>query len=95
MYKRQADHSYDFRVHDGARDEPLLGELADPGLGDEMEGIIMDNVRRFDDHTGEEVAVCAQGSGAELVEGYIANTDLFHIMMKAYGWEPEPTSPSE
>jgi alkaline phosphatase len=31
--------------------------------------------------------VAAQGPGAERVHGFIANTDLFHIIMAAYGWE--------
>ncbi len=87
-----ADHSYDFRVYDGSRNEPLLGELEDPDIGDGMQGIIMGNVRRFDDHTGEEVPVCAQGPGAERFRGYLRNTDLFHIMMEAYGWETELTN---
>ncbi len=84
-----ADHSYDFRIYDGGSDEPLLGDWEDPTAGGGIDGIIMENVRRFDDHTGEEVPVCAQGPGAELVRGYILNTDLFHIMMKAYGWQTE------
>lgn len=84
-----ADHSYDFRVYDGSRNEPLLGDLKDPDLGVGMDGIIMRNVRRFDDHTAEEVPVCAQGPGAERVGGYLPNTDLFHIMMEAYGWETQ------
>jgi alkaline phosphatase len=44
-------------------------------------------VRVDDGHTGEEVVVAAQGPGAERVRGFIANTDLFHIMLAAYGWE--------
>ena len=38
-------------------------------------------------HTGEEVLVAAQGPGAERVRGYLANTDLFGIMMDAFGWK--------
>ncbi len=38
-------------------------------------------------HTGEEVLVAAQGPGAERVRGYLANTDLFGIMMDALGWK--------
>jgi alkaline phosphatase len=40
-------------------------------------------------HTGEEVLVAAQGPGAERVRGYMANTDLFSVMMRAYGWPME------
>ena len=39
-------------------------------------------------HTGEEVVVAAQGPGAEAVHGFFPNTQLFHIMMAAYGWKP-------
>jgi alkaline phosphatase len=39
-----------------------------------------------DDHTGEEVLVAADGPGSEAVRGYMANTDLFHVMMNAFGW---------
>jgi alkaline phosphatase len=42
-------------------------------------------------HTGEEVLAAAQGPGAERVRGFMPNTDLFRVMMAAYGWEA--TSP--
>jgi alkaline phosphatase len=45
------------------------------------------NVRMDNGHTGEQVLVAAQGPGAERVHGFIHNTDIFHIMMAAYGWE--------
>ncbi|HEX8986256.1 MAG TPA: alkaline phosphatase [Bryobacteraceae bacterium] len=74
-----ADHSFDFRVKGGRKDEPLLPEsLTAP----------MDNVAVQNTHTGEEVLVAAQGPGSEGVHGYLFNTDLFHIMLAAYGWEP-------
>jgi alkaline phosphatase len=38
-------------------------------------------------HTGEEVVVAAQGPGAGRVRGFFKNTDLFRIMMAAYGWK--------
>ena len=44
-------------------------------------------LRVDDGHTGEEVVVAATGPGAERVRGFIANTDLFRIMMAAFGWE--------
>ena len=43
-------------------------------------------LRVDDGHTGEEVVVAAQGPGARRVHGFIANTDLFRIIMAAYGW---------
>jgi alkaline phosphatase len=38
-------------------------------------------------HTGEEVVVAAQGPGSGRVKGFILNSDLFQIMMAAYGWK--------
>jgi alkaline phosphatase len=90
-----ADHSYDFRIHDGRKDEPLLTaqekELPTGG----QDTIRLKNVRRDDGHTGEEVLVSAQGPGAERVRGILSNTDLFHIMMAAYGWEATPSDGGE
>jgi alkaline phosphatase len=81
-----ADHSYDFRINGGRRDEPLIPETIAADFGDDEDSIKLENVRREDDHTGEEVLVAAQGPGAERVRGFLANTDLFHIMMQAFGW---------
>jgi alkaline phosphatase len=83
-----ADHSYDFRVSGGGRKgEPLLPASTAVDFGDDLDAIRLDNVRREDDHTGEQVLVAAQGPGAERVRGFLMNTDLFHIMMAAYGWK--------
>jgi alkaline phosphatase len=81
-----ADHSYDFRVHAGRKGQPLLPGVTDPEFGDDQDTVRLENVRRDDDHTAEEVLVAAQGPGAERVRGFLSNTDLFHIMMDAYGW---------
>jgi alkaline phosphatase len=81
-----ADHSYDFRIHAGRKGQPLLPGVTDPGFGDDQDSVRLENVRRDDDHTAEEVLVAAQGPGAERVRGFLSNTDLFHIMMAAYGW---------
>jgi alkaline phosphatase len=84
-----ADHSYDFRVHSGRKGEPLLGDFTDPDFGDDVDSLRMENVRRDDDHTAEEVLVAGQGPGAQRVRGILSNTDLFHIMMAAYGWQED------
>ena len=84
-----ADHSFDFRVHDGQRGQPLLDGLDAAQIEQSRKSVRSANVRMDDAHTAEEVLVAAQGPGARHVRGYMANTDLFSIMMRAYGW-PSP-----
>ena len=67
-----ADHSFDLRLVGGRKGEDLL---ARPG-----------NIRVEGHHSGEEVLVAAQGPGASRVRGYMDNTDLFGVMMTAFGW---------
>ncbi|HNY39916.1 MAG TPA: alkaline phosphatase [Bryobacteraceae bacterium] len=77
-----ADHSFDIRLRGGKIGEPLLPA---EGVKEEKPKIRVEN-----GHTGEEVAVAAQGPGAELVKGYMPNTRIFEIMMAAYGWKESP-----
>jgi alkaline phosphatase len=81
-----ADHSFDLRIHSGKKKEPLFTPSEKATPTDDVSSIRFANVRRDDDHTGEEVLVAAQGPGAQRVRGFLSNTDLFHIMMGAYGW---------
>ena len=80
-----ADHSFDLRVYGGQWGKPLLtgaaAERDDGAVSARLASVRMDN-----DHTGEEVLVAAQGPGSERVHGYMANTDLFHVMTAAFGW---------
>ena len=79
-----ADHSFDIRVRGGGKGRPLIAEPT-PG-----QALPTNPPLRVDDgHTGEEVVVAAQGPGARRVHGFIANTDLFRIMMAAYGWKED------
>ncbi len=79
-----ADHSFDIRLRGGGKGRPLLPEPS-PG-----EAAPANPPLRMDDgHTGEEVVVAAQGPGARRVHGFIANTDLFRIMLAAYGWKED------
>ena len=71
-----ADHSYDLRMPRGK------GRTKD----------IFDSIEIDGSHTAEQVPVFAQGPGAQSVHGFLLNTDLFHVMMQAYGWE-SPESP--
>ncbi|HOK44892.1 MAG TPA: alkaline phosphatase [Bryobacteraceae bacterium] len=78
-----ADHSFDLRVRGGRPGQPLLPD------DDSEESARKGAIRMDNGHTGEQVLVAAQGPGAERVRGFLANTDIFHIMMAAYGWEKE------
>ncbi len=73
-----ADHSFDLRVRGGKPGQPLYQE--------QVQASAKPYIRVEGHHTGEEVLVAAQGPGAERVRGFIANTDLFRIMLSAYGW---------
>lgn len=77
-----ADHSFDTRLRAGRSGQPLLPNVDKGGLNQGAP-----NVRVENGHTGEEVLASAMGPGAQRLHGFIANTDLFHIMMAAYGWE--------
>lgn len=79
-----ADHSFDIRVRGGGRGRPLLPEPNSGSAPAPNPPLRMD-----DGHTGEEVVVAAQGPGARRVHGFIANTDLFRIMLAAYGWKED------
>ena len=84
-----ADHSFDFRVHHGATGGNLLEGLdavPDAASGESVKSLRLPNVSMDGMHTGEAVMAAAQGPGAFRVHGYLGNTDLFGIMLRAYGW---------
>jgi alkaline phosphatase len=81
-----ADHSFDVRLRGGRLDQPLLEGLEEAEAEAEKGTLRLPSVWMDNAHTGEEVLVAAQGPGAERVRGYMANTDLFRVMMAAYGW---------
>lgn len=83
-----ADHSFDIRLLNGKRGEPLLLPTRAPAGSNQTEP----DIAVSDSHSGEQVLAAAQGPGAERVHGFIRNTDLFHIMMAAYGWEKRDMS---
>lgn len=85
-----ADHSFDIRVRGGQVGTPLLEGLEEAqakAIEEKRRDIRIPAVRMDNGHTGEEVLVAAQGPGATRVRGYMANTDLFHVMMSAFGWD--------
>lgn len=66
-----ADHSYDMRLTGSV----TKGEDLLPSM------VVQGN------HAAEEVLVAAQGPRAEKVRGFMKNTQLFDVMMDAYGWK--------
>lgn len=80
------DHSFDVRLRGGQRGRPILEGLEVVEPENPNGPIRIPAVRMENGHTGEEVLVAAQGPGAERVRGYMANTDIFRVMMAAYGW---------
>ncbi|HEY7337605.1 MAG TPA: alkaline phosphatase [Bryobacteraceae bacterium] len=73
-----ADHGYDLRI----KGESLV-ETATTATPQQIAAI----VSLEDQHTAEEVPVMADGPGSETIHGFISNTDIFHVMMAAFGWE--------
>jgi alkaline phosphatase len=91
-----ADHSFDIRVRGGQPGVPLLegfDEAEAERIAEKRRDIRIPAVRMDNGHTGEEVLVAAQGPGAGRVTGYLANTDLFDVMMNAFGWTAVKTTP--
>jgi alkaline phosphatase len=84
-----ADHSFDIRVRGGQPGKPLLdGE--NPAHADNP---LKPFIRVDNGHTGEQVLVAAKGPGAERVRGFIANSDLFGIVLAAFGWQADESKP--
>jgi alkaline phosphatase len=92
-----ADHSFDIRIRGGARGKPILEGLEAAEAETPKGPIRIPAVRMENGHTGEAVMVAAQGPGATRVRGYMLNTDIFRVMMDAFGWpipKPAPTTTS-
>jgi alkaline phosphatase len=82
-----ADHSFDFRLLRGKKGFDIklpAGPNAEKIDAGERPDVVIGT-----SHTGEEVLVAAQGPGSERVTGILSNTDLFRIMLSAYGWSPD------
>ncbi|MFN3326522.1 MAG: alkaline phosphatase [Bryobacteraceae bacterium] len=85
-----ADHSFELRVAGGRRGVPVLEGLEEWKKTHSLkEEVVIPALRVGHSHTGEEVPTMAVGPGADRVRGYVPNTELFHVMMKAYGWTPD------
>ena len=88
-----ADHSFDIRIRGGVQDKPILEGLEAAEKETPKGPIRIPAVRMENGHTGEPVMVAAQGPGASRVRGYMANTDIFRVMMDAFGWPISKRSP--
>ncbi len=73
-----ADHSYDLRI----KGETLVETSRAADSAQVVSAISLE-----EQHTAEEVPVVAAGPGSTRVRGFISNTDVFHVMMGALGWE--------
>jgi len=73
-----ADHAFDLRLKGEALTETARD--ADPKK-------ILLALSLESQHTAEEVPLFAAGPGSERVHGFVSNTDVFHIMRAAFGWE--------
>jgi alkaline phosphatase len=83
-----ADHSFDLRLRGGTRGEPILKGLEEWKQKGAKGPVRIPAMMVDGSHTGEEVIAAATGPGAERVRGFLSNTDLFGVMMAAYGWKP-------
>jgi alkaline phosphatase len=81
------------RTADAWRKNTLLLFTADHSYGLRLAGgrkgqDIVPLVKVEDGHTAEEVLVSAEGPGSQRVKGVMENTELFRVMLSAYGWKP-------
>ena len=87
-----ADHSFGLDVHHGATGTNVLeglDDVAEAANDASVKSLRLPNLSMDGTHTGEPVMAAAQGPGAFRVRGYLSNTDLFGIMLRAYGWRDE------
>lgn len=85
-----ADHSFGLQVDGGGRGEPLLAGYEEwKASGNDDDVVRLKNVLVNRTHTAEEVMVLATGAGAHRVRGYFPGTQLFNVMLEAWGWSPD------
>jgi alkaline phosphatase len=85
-----ADHSFDIRLLGGRRGKPFAPQLEADLAKVAKDPAAKTMVAVNDSHSGEEILVTAQGPGAERLHGFIPNTQIFDVMMQAYGWSVAP-----
>ena len=87
-----ADHSFDLQLRGGLLANPLLEGLdveQAKAAEEKRRNIRIPTVRMDNGHTGEPVMIAAKGPGAERVRGFMTNTDVFRVMMQAFGWKAD------
>lgn len=90
-----ADHSFDVRIRGGVHGTPILEGLEQAEKETPKGPIRIPALRMENGHAGEAVLVAGQGPGAQRVRGYMQNTDIFRVMMAAFGWQlPKPRPPT-
>jgi alkaline phosphatase len=72
-----ADHGYDLRIK---------GETLTETARSSDRVKILSAVSLEDQHTAEEVPLIGMGPGSERINGFMSNTDVFGLMMSAFGW---------
>lgn len=82
-----ADHSFDLRLLSGKKGTPLASQILEETPDAKTKKPVL---AVQDSHSGEEILVAAQGPGAERLHGFIPNTQIFDVMMAAYGWPESP-----
>ena len=91
-----ADHSFDIALRGGLLATPLLDGLEAEqakAAEEKRRNIRIPAVRMDNGHTGEPVMIAAMGPGADRVRGYMLNTDVFKVMMQAFGWKADDVVP--
>src|SRR5690606_29134070 len=85
-----ADHSFDLQLRGGKIGEQLLegvDEAQEQARVEKRSDVRTGNIRMENGHAGEPVIAAAKGPGADRVRGFMKNTDLFDVMMHAFGWQ--------
>jgi alkaline phosphatase len=91
-----ADHSFDIALRGGLLEKPLLEGLEaeqTKAAEEKRRNIRIPAVRMDNGHTGEPVMIAAMGPGSDRVRGYMLNTDVFRVMMQAFGWKADDAVP--
>lgn len=89
-----ADHSFALRVvGEDSEGNVLAGYDEWKASGSKEQPVRLKSLVVDNSHSAEEVAAMAIGAGSERVHGFFPNTRLFHVIMDAWGFRPDPVKP--